>query len=487
MGIPCPIRTGAVEHGAREALVFGTLRWTWKELDAEVRRWERVLEARGVRSGDRVGLLSQSRPETLFLLWAAARLRASVATLNARLTRAELGPLVERTRAQLLVAEARLLANLGEGACSLETLAAEADAVASAGAPREEQLLDPGAPWLILFTSGTTGRPKAAVLCLTQLQASARASAACINGPTPPRWLGTLPLFHVGGLAMVVRCAFDGGTLLLHDRFDADAVNAALDRDGVTHMSLVPTTLERVLDGRGTRPGVHGLQAILIGGGPVPPALLERARALGLPCLQTYGLTEASSQVTTERPATADGSTAGEPLPGVQLRVVDAEGTPLPPGAEGEVEVRGPTVMAGYLDDPEATASAFRDAWFRTHDLGVLDGRGRLRILSRRSDLIVRGGENVYPAEVEAVLLQHPEVAEAAVLPEAHPSWGQVPVAVIVRRGTVAEESLLAFARERLAGFKVPSRCVWVDTLPRNAMNKVDRAALRQVAGIAPR
>jgi O-succinylbenzoic acid--CoA ligase len=493
--LPCPVRESARGGGTREALRFEARRWTWAEVDGEVARWAAALAGRGLGRGGRVALLSGSRPEVLFLVWAAARLGAAVVPLNARLTPAELAPLVARAGAGLHLAEASLAAHLPSRPLRLEDLAEEAargPGDPSDGAPVP---LDAAAPWLVLFTSGTTGRPKAAVLGVGQMAAAARASAARLNGPQPPRWLGTLPLFHIGGLAMAGRCAFDGGSLVLHRRFEAEAAARALAEDGITHASLVPTTLERVLEARGDRPFPEGLRAVLIGGGPVPPALLARARAHRLPCLQTYGLTETCSQVTTERPEGADGRSAGEPLPGVEVRVVDAGGQPLPPEAEGEVEVRGPTVMAGYLDDPEATAAAFRaGGWLRTGDLGARDAGGRLRILSRRVDLIVRGGENVYPAEVEAVLLQHPAVAEAAVLPERHPSWGQVPVAVVVLRpgaagegeGSGTAESVLAFAAERLARFKLPVRCVLRDVLPRNAMNKVDRNALRRLTGIEP-
>src|SRR5262249_41122831 len=243
-----------------------------------------------------------------------------------------------------------------------------------------------------------TGRPKAARLTVGAFDALARASGANL-GPRPgDRSLCNLPLFHVGGLGMAVRCAHDGATLVVHPRFDAEAVVRAVREDGITHLSLVARTLEECLDA-GLQPG--RLRAVLAGGGPVPPALVERACGAGIPVLLTYGLTEACSQVTTERPGEADGRTAGMPLPGLEVRSLDGEGRPVPEGGEGTIAVRGPTLMRGYLDDDAASAAALRGGWLHTGDLGCLDGRGRLTVLARRTDLILSGGENVYPAEVE--------------------------------------------------------------------------------------
>jgi O-succinylbenzoic acid--CoA ligase len=242
----------------------------------------------------------------------------------------------------------------------------------------------------------------------------------------------------------------------LHERFDAQAVARDL-RAGATHASLVASMLARVLDACAEFP--PSVRAILIGGGPVPAPLLERARRAGLPVLQTYGLTETASMATCERLGDADGSTAGPPMPGLELRI-----------AGSEIEVRGPQVMRGYLGSEPVRG------WFPTGDLGELDSRGRLLVHARRTDLIVSGGENVYPKEVEAALLAHPLVREAAVLPAPDERWGQVGVAYVA--GGAAESELRDFLRGRLAKFKIPARFVLVPELPRNAAGKVDRARL---------
>ncbi|MCP3141984.1 o-succinylbenzoate--CoA ligase [Pyxidicoccus xibeiensis] len=473
----CPIREGALRHPDAEALTFAGRSWSYRALDAEVGRWVAVLSARGLGKGERVALLAVNHPMSVGLFWALGRLGAVLAPLNARLTRAELAPLVEDIAPRLMLAQGPLLDRL-PGAEPLETFVPSSTPPAATCLPPAED-----APRVVLFTSGTTGRPKGAVLTEGNFRASARASAANLGEHSQPRWLGTLPLFHVGGLAMLTRTAYEGGCLLLHERFDADAVNRALEAEGVSHASLVATTLERVLDARRDAPVPPSFRLALIGGGPVPALLLERARSAGLRALQTYGLTEACSQVTTERPTEADGRTAGPPLPGLEVRIVDEAGTVRAPGEEGDIEVRGPTVMAGYWQRPEATREVLRDGWLRTRDVGVLDARGRLTVLSRRTDLIVRGGENIYPAEVEAVLANHPAVQEAAVVGVPDARWGEVPVAFIAPRAgqpRPGPEALEAWCRQSLAGFKTPARFTWVAALPRNAMGKVERTVLRQ-------
>jgi O-succinylbenzoic acid--CoA ligase len=278
--------------------------------------------------------------------------------------------------------------------------------------------------------------------------------------------------------------------VLLHARFDPEAVNRDLDGEGVTLVSMVSAMLARVLDVRGDKPPPPRLRAVLLGGGPTPPALIERARKAGIPVAPTYGLTEATSQVATRPPGEVGEPLDGrlQPLPGTRLKVVDGRDEPVGPGVVGEVCVRGPTVMAGYWRRPEETARTLRGGWLHTGDLGALDADGRLRIVDRRSDLIVSGGENVYPAEVEAVLAQHAGVAEAAVVGESDAEFGCRPVAYFVARpdgplacATASEVAgqLRDLCRDRLAGFKIPVRFKRVDALPRTATGKLRREALR--------
>jgi len=316
-------------------------------------------------------------------------------------------------------------------------------------------ILPAGEPALVLFTSGTTGTPKAARLARDNLEANARAANEVLEVDSRSRFLCVLPLFHVGGLGILFRCQLAGATVLLHERFDPQAVAREL-REGATHASLVSSTLARVLEhGDAFPPAI-----VAVGGGPVPGPFLERARKTGLRVVQTWGMTETCSMATCERPRDADGATAGPPLPGFEV-AVDA----------GEILVRGPAMMRGYLGQPP-----LQGGFFRTGDLGELDARGRLIVHARRGDLIVSGGENVYPAEVEAALLAHPSVREAAVLPASDERWGQIGVAYVVT--TASDGELRDFLEARIAKYKVPARFVHLGALPRNAAGKVDRAGL---------
>lgn len=468
-GLAHGLATGALLDD--EILIAGERRWTRSELEREVTRFATGLHARGVGPGARIAVVSGNRPEVVFGFHAAGRLGAVWVPLNARLTADELHAQLAKLDPALVLVDPDSVPRI-EGAVSLTAIASDGPAPAR----RRAQPTDVRA---MLFTSGTTGAPKAAELTWGNLAASARASAENLGGGPEQVWLACMPLFHVGGLAMVDRCRAYGATLILHERFDAAAVASALRDHRVTHLSMVATALRWLLEQLPQPP--PSLRAVLVGGGPVDAALLERARAAGWPVLQTYGLTEACSQVCTERLHDADGRSAGSPLHGLEVRVLDPAGHDVPVGSEGELIVKGPTVMRGYFADAESTARVLRDGWLWTGDVGALDEQGRLRVLARRTDLIVSGGENVYPAEIEAVLTRHPEISEAAVVGVDDPTWGQIPTALYVANAASVggPEALESWCRAQLAGFKVPKRFVSVGALPRTATGKVDRGQLR--------
>ncbi len=307
----------------------------------------------------------------------------------------------------------------------------------------------------IFFTSGTSGTPKGAVLSAHAFVAAAEASAKNLGWLDHDRWLLALPIAHVGGFSILTRCALAAKTVILEPSFDAERFLNVLARDRATMVSLVPTMLRRLL-ARGFEPSPH-LRVILLGGAPAPADLLAEARVHGLPVLTTYGLTEACSQVTVE----------GRPLPGTEVEVV-----------RGRIQIRGPTLFSGYLGEPRRAEGA----WFDTGDMGHLDRDGRLVVVGRRSDLILSGGENVHPGEVEAVLLQHPAIRVACVFGVPDPEWGEVVSAALIARGAPVDLAVLEkFLRERLAGHKRPRRICWVDELAENRAGKVDRRAVREL------
>ena len=428
------IDSAAARRPDHPALVAGGETLTWAELADQAAVASAALRADGMGEGDRVALALPAGAAFVAALHGCLRIGAVAVPVDLRLGEAD---------QKAVIRTAHVI-----------------DEPPNAQRPTPDaRRPTPDTPALEIHTSGTTGAPRPVVLTHGNWAAHAWASAAALGHPEDERWLCCLPLSHVGGLGIVVRAAVHATTVVLHERFDAEHVATAL-HEGVTGASLVPTMLKRVLDTDPQRPTL--LRCALIGGGPVPPEQLDRARAAGIPVVQTYGLTEACSQVTAEEPGEAT-STAGRPLPGTEVAL----------DAGGEILVRGPTV---------APASRDADGFLHTGDLGVLDRRGRLTVVGRRSETIVTGGENVAPAEVEAALEAHPAVAEAAVFGRADSEWGErVVAAVVLRPGARANaEDLRAHAAGRLAGFKVPKEIERRDApLPRTASGKLRRAVLR--------
>ena len=433
-------------HADRPAVVAGGRTITYAELDARAGVTSRRLAALGLGPGQRVATTLPPGADFAALLHAAARLRATLVPLNTRLTGGELRAQVEDAAAPLVVDEPP------DGS--------EADL-----APVPP--LDLGQPWTLLFTSGTSGRAKPVLLSHRNHLASAVASAWALGVAPDDRWLGVLPVFHVGGLAILIRSALYGTAVVVHERFEPDRAASALGGGEVTLASLVPTMLQRVLEA-GVRPA-RGLRAVLVGGAAAPESLLARAAACGLPVVRTYGMTETASQIATA-PVVADGPAAGSlarPLPGVDLSI----------GAEAEILVRGPMVAA---------ASLAADGWLHTGDRGQLDGDGLLRVDGRIDDVIVTGGENVAAGEVEEALLAHPAVRDAAVMGTPDPDWGAAVTAFVVAAAPVDAAELRGHCRERIAAFKVPKEVLIVDSLPRNAAGKVERRALAERIGASP-
>ncbi len=442
-----------------------------------------TLHALGVQPGDRVAALLPNGMAFVDLLHGAIACGAVLVPINTRLAPPELSQLLVDAEPRLLIHGSGDLASLARAAACAplrrlelgDAWAAEATALSPPAVPvGEDPIL------ALLYTSGTTGQPKGVMLSDANLRASAEASQRHLGVRRGDRVLACLPLFHVGGLALLLRSVIDGSCVVLHERFDAARVNAALDADGIAFASLVPTGLDRVLRDRGDRPAPGTLRAILLGGAAAPAALVARAQALGFPIAPTYGLTEAASQVATRRPGARNPGLT--PLPGTRVRIVGARGEECPPGTPGEILVAGRSVMRGYWRRPEETARALAGGWLHTGDVGSLDASGSLHVLARRSDLIVSGGENVYPAEVEAVLAAHPHVDEVAVAGISDAEFGARPAAWIVAARATSPEALRRFCRARLAGFKVPVAFHFVTALPRNASGKVlrDRLAAPQ-------
>ncbi len=428
----CPDRVALIADGSEV---------TYAELEAEATWVARRLEAHGVRRGSTAALTMEPRREQVVLVHALMKVGAVLLPLSPRLTAVE--------RAAVIAAEEPTVDLSDPG----ELTQTEADL----------PLLgehDMDAPCCRVLTSGSTGTPDPVELTYGNFLWSAVGSGFNIGVEPADRWLCCLPLSHISGLSIAMRSVIYGTTAVLHDGFDVDRVAAALQDDKISLVSLVTTQLTRLLEAGAD---LSGPRAILIGGGPVPEEPLEEAVGRGATVVQTYGLTEACSQVTTLSPAEAQRKlgSAGRPLLTTHLRIRD-----------GEILVQGPTVAPSRVDS---------DGWLHTGDLGRIDEEGFLYVEDRIDDMIVSGGENVIPAEVEQVLLRHPEVADAAVVGREDPEWQQAVTAVVVLQdgSAVTPDELRRHCAESLAGFKVPKRVELAAALPRTPSGKLLRRALR--------
>ena len=446
----------ARDAGGEIALVAGGRGLTWAELDARASAVAASLAGAGIAAGDRVALIGSADADAVTALIGILRAGAVAAPVPAGLTTREVA-------VALGVLEPSLVLRLA--------------GVTATDEPFPTPDRDPEAPAVVVLTSGTTGRPKGVVLSSRAMAASADAWLTAL--PPATGWAMPLGLGHVAGLGIVWR-AIRGRVpvRILPARDPADFLAAISQASpAISHASLVPAQLARILDAAGDVPPPATLRAVLLGGGPIPPALVTRALRAGWPVVPTYGLSETGSGVTAlaTRDAWDHPGSAGGALPGMRVTIAgeDRDGV-------GEIVVETAARFSGYLGEPGEPAPI--DAPVRTGDLGRLDAAGRLFVVDRRLDRIVRGGENVSPAEVEAVLLEHPAIGAAAVVACPDAVLGQVPVAAVVLLHGVpdpGDDALAAHVRASLAGFKVPARFVRLDALPRTAAGKLRRDAVR--------
>jgi O-succinylbenzoic acid--CoA ligase len=496
--------------------------FTWTALANDAAGLAAALQRHGVSRGDIVAVRMKPQPRMVAMLHALQMLGAAMLPLNLRLTADELEGAVSRAAPRLVVDEGDATpAGVAPRAWWGEQAHLHPFDLAAASATKSAELparIDPFAALTVVLTSGSSAEPKAVVLTNANYAASAAASRVRLGHGRRDVWLATLPLFHVGGLAILARSALEGSEVALEPTFDADRAVDALSRQprrgaAPTMVSLVPTMLARVLD-RMKEAASPALRCVLVGGAPLSPALGQRALEAGLPVSPTYGMTEACSQIATSVPGSADAArgVVGRPLDGVHVGILeaDAEGW-------GEICVRGATVMAGYLrargerevaavkgsrgdaaaapgdsapngegpDDwtthPEAIDPArMAGGWLRTRDRGRFDEDGNLAVAGRCDDVVITGGENVAPVEVEQALELHAGVAESLVFGESDDEWGQRVVALVVTRsdGAPSGDELGAWCRERIAAYKVPREFRFVRELPRTATGKLVRGRL---------
>ncbi|MEM8860919.1 MAG: o-succinylbenzoate--CoA ligase [Chloroflexota bacterium] len=471
------------------ALYVGDAQWTYGELDSLVNQMANWFLAQDLPQNRRVGILMQNSPEYVLLIYAAARLSLMLVTLNTRLTSAEIEWQIEFTECALVLVDIQNKDKVFDKiAITVPTVSRFAQLeIQNYLQPESFKNLGANSLQAIVFTSGTTGRPKAVPITFDQHFHSAMGSAYRLGVQGNDVWLSVLPLYHVGGMAVIFRSTLYGTAIDLHPRFDLMEINHALDAKGVTMISVVPTMLYRMIESRERWP--ESLRLILVGGAAASPELVAAAGSIATnehPLISTtYGMTESASQFVTQTPAdtTKKPASVGKPLLFNQLKIVDELGHEQPINEYGEIWVKGPVLMSGYLNNPKANAERFVDGWFCTGDIGMLDADGDLFVIQRRSDLIISGGENVYPAEVEAALRQHPAVKEACVVGVPNPEWGEIVSAMVelVPNNKLGEAELIAFARERLAAYKQPRRIVFAKQLPQTASGKIERKRVQEM------
>jgi acyl-CoA synthetase (AMP-forming)/AMP-acid ligase II len=468
-------------------------------LSARAQAAASALCASGVKAGDRIVWIGKNHPACVELLAAASLAGVILVPLNWRLTPAELGPIVGDTAPALCFVEAGFADPIRQsigGAVPLVTIAADLDEYlrwrAAGAALTPAPASDPDAVIVQLYTSGTTGRPKGAMLTHRSLIAPKLAwvDDEWYHWRDDDAGLLVVPLFHIGGIVWLVMALMAGARTVLLPEFNEAAVFDAIETRKATKTFLVPAALRALIHHPAApRVDFSPLRMVLYGASPMPlPLLMECKEALRCDFAQVYGMTETSGVITVLDPEIHRGfdedklTATGRPLAGVEIAIRDPQGRALPDGAVGEVVVRSAANMAGYWHMADATRQTVdADGWLSTGDAGYFDENGLLRVCDRIKDMIISGGENIYPAEVESALSGHPAFAEVAVVGAPDDRWGEIPMAFVVGRGSEQPpaDEVIRWARSRLAGYKIPRRIVYLETMPRNATGKILRNDLK--------
>ncbi len=501
MDLAFPIERHAAFAPKKAAIRFADEDLDYATLAARIRHACGKLAALDVGEGDVVAFLGFNHPEMLALLFACARLRAILLPLNWRLTAAEHARVIADAKPRLVLVTPDFLGHaqaLRGGSPTARWLAlasapagwrdwmgvAPGSAAKPAVAPAHE------APVLLCYTSGSTGAPKGVALTQGALFFNLVNSVHMHDLTSADRVLTTLPMFHVGGLNIqTVPALHAGATVILHAKFDPDAAFDAIERERVTLAVLVPAQLTAMMKlARWSKADLSSLRVLTTGSTIVSQAFVQRVHERGVPLIQVYGTTETCPIAAYLRieDARRKAGAAGLPALYCALRIVDENDSDVAAGTDGEILVRGPNVMQGYWNAPAATATALRGGWYHSGDLGHVDAEGYLHVVARKYDLIISGGENIYPAEVENVLLEHPAIVEACVVGCPDERWGEAVVAAVVLKpgARLSATDVMAMLDGRVARYKQPRAVRFMDSLPRTALGKVQREQLRAVVAV---
>lgn len=458
----------------RTALVFDGKQETFSEIYDAVQKVAGQLAYFGVRDGMFVALLGKNDRDTFLMIHALQQLGAKTVFLNNRLTATEMGYQIRDARVERCLYAADFADVMANAAGDVRAVAfTEVMMAESSGVTQAVSQFAMETVASIMYTSGTTGKPKGVMQTFGNHWWSATGSMLNLGLQEGDTWLCAVPIFHISGLSILMRSVIYGIPVYLEEHFDAKRVDQFLRSGEVTIISVVTTMVQRLLDTY-TKSYHPKFRCMLLGGGPASKTILESCFAKGIPLIQSFGMTETASQIVTLPPEDA-------------LQKIGASGKPLFPAEvkisdQDEILLKGPNITAGYLHNEATTQAAFdADGWFKTGDMGYIDEDGFLFVLERRSDLIISGGENIYPSEIEHILIAHPNIKEAAVIGIANDRWGEVPVAFIVASTTISGENIQQFCEQHLAKYKIPHSFYFLDKLPKTASQKVQRHQLKKL------
>ncbi|MBT2657025.1 o-succinylbenzoate--CoA ligase [Bacillus sp. ISL-18] len=471
----------------RTAIYFQDQMLTFRDLYERSLEVSGRLQALGIQKGHFVGILLKNHLDTVTILFGLQLLGVRAVILNNRLTAAELVWQIKDSESAFLILEDSFSETKNIINQQLDYLPTITKAQLFQLEPEEPSIQEEISLTdicTIMYTSGTTGNPKGVIQTYGNHWWSSTGSALNLGVMESDCWLCSVPLFHISGFSILMRSVIYGMPIVLHENFEIERTIKDISLKQVTIMSVVGTMLSQIVEALDSRRLPGHFRCMLLGGGPAPLPLLEACVSKDIPVFQSYGMTETSSQIVTLSPEDSlqKLGSAGKPLFPSQLKIELENGEAAKAGTAGEIIVKGPNVTPGYLNRPDATAEKIHEGWLYTGDIGYLDEEGFLFVKDRRSDLIISGGENIYPAEIEAALLSHPDVLDAGVTGIEDKKWGQVPVAFIVKKKgrNLSSEVLQQFLMERLAKYKVPKIVYFTEQLPRNAAKKLLRRKLRE-------
>jgi o-succinylbenzoate---CoA ligase len=465
----------------RTAFVFNGRSYSFQEIYNLSYNMAGHLQKKGVTNGDFVAILLRNHIDTVMIMLALQLLGGVAVVLNNRLTAGELSWQINDSKPKLVVTEETFRNKAMELPVHIPTVWKESFDLSTHYEANIQEEVNMESICTIMYTSGTTGHPKGVLQTYGNHWWSATGSALNLGLREEDCWLCSVPLFHISGYSILMKSLVYGMKVVLHESFQPESTIKDINEEKVTIMSVVATMLSRVVDTLDNEKLHQGFRCMLLGGGPAPLPLLEKCVEKEVPVFQTYGLTETSSQIVTLSPeySIKKLGSAGKPLFPSQLKIVDVDGYEAAPFESGEIIVKGPNVTSSYLNRDKA--DSFMNDWLKTGDVGYKDDEGFLYVQDRRSDLIISGGENIYPAEIEGILTSHPEIIDAGVIGVDDEQWGQVPVAFVLANKDICESEIIEFCSKKLAKYKLPKKVCFVDNIPRNASRKLLRRELRKM------